>query len=157
MRASLHPYQVAVRRRPGHEDEVARVLGPVGGALEVRVDMVHNKAGPRQQVLRLETKDAAHTEWMDQAVLMAVGMGDVVDKLAAVHLADEIPLEHPVSADDRPPVWQGERRLLIDLGTVDRLREVMDGRIEDIEHEPTIRCKMPPDGHQACQLLRHRE
>jgi hypothetical protein len=119
--------------------------------------MVHNKAGPRQQVLRLETKDAAHLEWMDQAVLMAVGMGDVVYELSAVHLADEIPLKHPVSVDDRPPVWQGERRLLIHLGTVDRLREVIDGRIENVEHEPTIRCKMPPDGRQACQLLRHRE
>src|SRR5258705_5776533 len=94
---------------------------------------------------------------MDQAVLMAVGMGDVVDELSAVHLADEIALEHPVSPDDRPPVRQGERRLLIGLGTIDRLCEVMNGRIEDVEHEATIRCKMPPDVRQACHLSGHRE
>ena len=79
--------------------------------------MVQSEAGPRQEVLRLEAKDAAHLDRVDQPLLLTVGMGDVVDELASVHLAGQISLEHAVATDDRAPIRQGERRLLIGLGT----------------------------------------
>src|SRR5205085_7080787 len=65
----------------GHEDQVARILQPVRRAIEIRIDLLHREAGPRQKVLGLETIDAAHLESVDETFLATVGVGDVIDEL----------------------------------------------------------------------------
>ena len=83
-------------------------------------------------------------------------MRHVIDKLTGVDLLDQVALEEPVPPDDGAPVRQGERRLLVSLITVGRFGEAMDGRVEDVEHEPSIAFQMASDGGEAGELFRHR-
>src|SRR5439155_11511290 len=113
------------------EDELAGILRSVRCATEVGVDMLDREAGARQQVLGLESEDAPHLEAVDEALLAAVGMRHVIDKLTGVDLLDQVALEEPVPPDDGAPVRQGERRLLVSLITDGRFGEAMDGGDED--------------------------
>jgi hypothetical protein len=45
----------ARKLQSGYEDQLARVARAIRRAIEVRVDLVHDETGPRQQVLSLET------------------------------------------------------------------------------------------------------
>src|SRR5207244_91970 len=98
--------------------------------------MLDREAGARQQVLGRESADAPHREGVDEARLAARGMRHVIAKLTGVALLDQVALEEPVPPDDGAPVRQGERRLLVSLSTAGRFGEAMDGRVEDVEHEP---------------------
>src|SRR5258708_35477401 len=147
----------ARKLQSGYEDQLARVARAIRRAIEVRVDLVHDEAGPRQQVLGLETKDAAHLEGMDEALLTAVGVGDVVDELAGIDRLDQVAVEHSVPPEDGSPIGKGEGRLLVRLRTVGRLRQIVDRRVEDIEHEATLGSKMATYRAETGELIVHRD
>src|SRR5262245_48991507 len=109
----------------GDEDQFARVARAIRRAIKVRVDLVDDEARPRQEVLALETKDAAHPKWMNEALLPAIGVGDVIDELAGIDLVDQVALQHSVPPDDRPPIGQGERWFLVRLGPVGRPAQIV--------------------------------
>src|SRR5262252_3400696 len=118
--------------------------------------MIQPEAGAHQQVLSLESENGPHLKAVDKALPAAVGMRHVIDQLTGVDLLDHVALEEPVPSDDHAPVRQRERRLLVSLGTVGRLGESMNGRVEDVEDEPSIRFEMASDGGEAGELFRHR-
>src|SRR5688572_23277370 len=118
--------------------------------------MIEREAGARQQVLGLESENAPHLKAVDKALAAAVGMRHVVDKLTGVDLFDQVALKEPVPPGNHAPVRQRKWRLLVDLRAIGRLGESMDGRVEDVEYEPSIAFEMASDGGEAGELLLHR-
>src|SRR5439155_22306594 len=114
--------------------------------------MIDREACAHQEVLGRESENTPHLEAVDEPLLAAVGMRHVIDKLTGVDLLDQVALEEPVPPDDGAPVRQRERRLLVSLITAGRFGEAMDGRVEDVEHEPSIAFQMASDGGEAGEL-----
>src|SRR5262245_45642565 len=115
--------------------------------------MIEAEPGTRQQVLGLESENAPHLKAVDKALSAAIGMRHKIDELTGVDLLDQVALEEPVPPDDHAPVRQGERRLLVSLAAVGRIGESMNGRVEDVEDEPSIRLEMASDGGEAGELF----
>src|SRR5690242_7381014 len=83
-----------------HKDQLSRILRSVRALIETRVQMLHLKSRADEQVLGLESKQVSQSKGLDQALLTAIRMSDVIDQLVLIDLVESIPRNCLVTAED---------------------------------------------------------
>ncbi len=141
------------RRLSRDEDQLARILRSVRTLVEACVQVLNLESAPGEQVLRLESKLISHCEGMNQALLAAICVRDVVDELDLKELIEAVMCSGPVLPNDAPAIWRREFRFVTALLPNYLIHQRVEVWVEQVENQSTIVSEMTPNGVQTRNLI----